>query len=199
MTFAINTEQAKRWWLKPLKVINTLPVDPHNPMAVKSLIRCLREGKRVMIFPEGRVTTTGNLMKMYEGPGLIAAKTGAAIIPPCIEGAQYSFFSYLKGKVRLRLFPKIKLTFSEPRKINVPENFSARKRRQHISEKIYRIMTNTLLNSYDKTSTLFELLKDASKIHGKSKVIIQDINNNDLSYRSLITKTYVMAQLLKRK
>ena len=45
-----------------------------------------------MIFPEGRVTSTGKLMKIYEGPALIADKCDAEILPICLDGVQFSFF-----------------------------------------------------------------------------------------------------------
>jgi acyl-[acyl-carrier-protein]-phospholipid O-acyltransferase/long-chain-fatty-acid--[acyl-carrier-protein] ligase len=32
LTFAINTEIAKRWWVRPcLTIVDTLPLDPTNP------------------------------------------------------------------------------------------------------------------------------------------------------------------------
>lgn len=199
ITFAIDTAMSQKWWLKPfLKVIDTLPIDPHNPLAIKKLIKYVKQGKRIMIFPEGRITVTGSLMKIYEGPGLIATKTNANILPVCIEGAQYSYFSYLRGKVRIRLFPKIKLTFFEPRKIKAPEELIGRKKRQYASEKIYRIMTNMLFSSHDKSKTLFELLIDASKLHGKRKIVLDDTNKTSFTYQNLIRKSFIVGELIKR-
>ena len=47
------------------------------------------------MFPEGRITMTGTLMKIYEGPGLIADKSEATILPVAIDGGQYSRLSYM--------------------------------------------------------------------------------------------------------
>ena len=47
---------------------------------------------------------TGSLMKVYEGPGMIADKSGAQILPVRIDGAQYSPFSRIKAKVRTAAF-----------------------------------------------------------------------------------------------
>ena len=51
------------------------------------------EDRRCVIFPEGRITVTGALMKVYEGPGLLADKANAPIVPIRIDGAQYIYFS----------------------------------------------------------------------------------------------------------
>ena len=72
LTFAINTHIAKAWWVRiGLAFVNFLPVDPGNPLSVKGLIRHLRRDKMAVIFPEGRITVTGSLMKVYQGPGLV--------------------------------------------------------------------------------------------------------------------------------
>ena len=82
LTFAVNTYMAKKWWIKPfLSLVETFPIDPTNPMSTKSLIKAVKENKKLVIFPEGRVTVTGSLMKIYEGPGLIADQADAQILP----------------------------------------------------------------------------------------------------------------------
>ena len=48
VTFAIYTGQAEKVWLKPfLKIIDTISIDPHNPMAVKSLIKCVGKVRKL--------------------------------------------------------------------------------------------------------------------------------------------------------
>ncbi len=74
--FAVNTHMARQWWLKPfLRIVDAFPLDPTNPMAAKSLIHEMRKDRHCVIFPEGRITVTGALMKVYEGPGVSSFPT----------------------------------------------------------------------------------------------------------------------------
>ena len=101
--FAVNSHIAERWYFKTfLTLVKGFPLDPTNPMATKAIIGEIRNDQKCVIFPEGRITVTGSLMKVYEGPGMIADKTRAQILPVRIDGAQYTPFSRLKGKVRTR-------------------------------------------------------------------------------------------------
>ncbi|NOQ77933.1 MAG: acyl-[ACP]--phospholipid O-acyltransferase, partial [Gammaproteobacteria bacterium] len=115
LTFAINTQMAEKWWVRPFgQIVRLFPMDPVNPLSIKSFIKDLEQDKRAVIFPEGRITVTGTLMKIYDGPGLIALKSGAQVLPVRIDGAQRSIFSRLKGIERRQWFPKIKLTILPP-------------------------------------------------------------------------------------
>ena len=90
-------------------------IDPAHPLSLKTLCACVEQGDVVAIFPEGRLSTTGGLMKVYDGAGFIAEKTGAQIVSVHIEGAHLSVFTRLAGKYKRQWFPRITLTISPPR------------------------------------------------------------------------------------
>lgn len=200
VSFAINTFIAQKWWIKPfLRLVDTFRLDPTNPLAAKTLIDRIKQGHNCMIFPEGRITMTGSLMKIYEGPGMIADKSGAMVVPVRIDGAQYTPFSLLKGKVRLRLFPKITLTILPPHQFSLPEEIKGRRRRQLASAELYDLMSDMIYESSRTDTTLFAALYEAAAIHGNGKIIAEDLQRRPISYRQFISRSLVLAGLIKRE
>ena len=197
--FAINTQVADQWWVKLFtRLVDVYPLDPANPMAIKSLIRQIQDtGQNCVIFPEGRITVTGALMKIYEGPGMIADKVGAPVLPVRIDGAQYSFASRLRGKVRLRFLPKIKITVQPPVMLEVDEEVKGRRRRQEIGLQLYDVMSDMIFETCNYKITLFDALVEAAKIHGGSALVVEDVNRKPLSYNDLLVSANVLGHKIR--
>jgi acyl-[acyl-carrier-protein]-phospholipid O-acyltransferase/long-chain-fatty-acid--[acyl-carrier-protein] ligase len=197
--FAVNTYFAKKWWMRPvLRLVDALPVDPANPLAAKSLIDLLKKDNRCMVFPEGRLTITGALMKIYEGPGMIADKSGARLLPVRIDGAQYTKFSRLRGKVRIRWFPKITLTILPAHQFNIPAEIKGRKRRQVASGQLYDVMSEMMFDSTDYHKTLFSALITAKEIHGGRQIIAEDIERKPMNYGAFLLRCFTLGRVLNR-
>lgn len=193
--FAVNTFIASRWWMKPfLALADTYALDPTNPMATKSLINEIKKNKKCVIFPEGRITVTGSLMKIYEGPGMIADKSDAMILPIRLDGAQHSPFSRLKGRVKIHLFPKITLAILPPVKFEVAKEITGRARRAANADKLYDIMTEMLFASSDYRKTLFRSLLEARKIHSTDHQIAVDIERKPITYGQLIMRSFILGK-----
>lgn len=195
-TFAVNTHIARQWWAKLfLALVDHYPIDPTNPLAMKSLISIASSNRHVVIFPEGRLTMTGALMKIYEGPGLIADKAHVPVVPVRIDGAQYTPFSYLRGKLRLRWFPRIRISVLPPVAMAGDENLHGRARRTRISDQLYDLMSAMLFETCDLDRTLYAAMLDAAHLEGMSTPVLEDTERKPLSYRRLIAGS----QLLGRK
>jgi 1-acyl-sn-glycerol-3-phosphate acyltransferase len=69
--------------------INCIPVDRDrgDVAAVRTLLRLLKEGKRVVVFPEGTRSKDGNLQPARAGLGLIIAKSLAPVVPVRVFGS----------------------------------------------------------------------------------------------------------------
>jgi acyl-[acyl-carrier-protein]-phospholipid O-acyltransferase/long-chain-fatty-acid--[acyl-carrier-protein] ligase len=196
-TFAVHTRIARAWWVRPfLGLFDAFPVDPTNPMSAKAMVRAVKEGRTLVIFPEGRITVTGALMKIFDGPGMVADRADAPIIPVRIDGAQYSPLSRLRGKVRLRSFPKIRLTILPPRRFAIEGASSARERRAIAGRRLYDEMSEMIFATSNIDRTLFEALLDARQIHGGKALIVEDIKREPLTYERLITASLALARPL---
>ncbi|PYL63249.1 MAG: 1-acyl-sn-glycerol-3-phosphate acyltransferase [Verrucomicrobia bacterium] len=74
-------------WLLPK--LNVIPVNQEgvDRGAIKALIRLLKAGNGVLVFPEGSRTLDGKLQPAEPGLGLVIAKTLAPVVPMRIFGA----------------------------------------------------------------------------------------------------------------
>lgn len=200
LTFAVNTTTAKKWWIKLfMRLVNTFSLDPTNPMAIKSLIEFVQKDNKCVIFPEGRLTMTGALMKVYEGPGLIADKSNAQLLPIRIEGAQYTPFSRLKGKVHTHWMPTITITIFPPQQIEIDGDAKGRKRRQQVGHKLYDLMSKIIFESSNYHKTLFTSLLDAKSTHGARHLIMEDIEREPVTYHKFILHCYALGRTIAKQ
>jgi acyl-[acyl-carrier-protein]-phospholipid O-acyltransferase/long-chain-fatty-acid--[acyl-carrier-protein] ligase len=195
VTFAINTSIAQQWWVKPaLRVVKVFPMDPLQPLSVKALTHYLREDRKAVIFPEGRITVTGALMKVYDGAALVAERSEAAILPIRIDGAQYTPVSRLHGVVRLRWFPPITLNILPPRDLTHPAGMDQHTRRHRMGLMLTDIMSDMMFETGNHRQTLFAALLDARQIHGGGHTLLEDVKRKPISYNGLIAQTLALGQ-----
>lgn len=202
LTFAVNTHVAKRWWSRiGLAFVEFFTLDPLNPLNIKSLIQLLRKmpRARVVIFPEGRITVTGALMKVYQGPGLVAERARVPVVPVRIEGAQFTPFSRLRGRVRLRWFPKITLTILPPRRIDVGGEVKGRGRRNRAGTVLQDVMTDMMFATSGYRRRLLDVLLEARSLYGGDHRIAEDVNREPVTYNQLLLRAFVLGGVLARQ
>ncbi len=56
--------------------------------AFKRALEVLNDGALLIIFPEGRISLDGRLRPFHRGAALLAARTGAPIVPVAIDGTE---------------------------------------------------------------------------------------------------------------
>jgi acyl-[acyl-carrier-protein]-phospholipid O-acyltransferase / long-chain-fatty-acid--[acyl-carrier-protein] ligase len=198
--FAIDVGIAKRWWVRPfVKLTGALPLDPLKPMAVRTLIDAVKAGNALIIFPEGRITVTGSLMKVYDGAAMIADKSDAEIVPVRIEGLEQTPFSRLsKSQVRRKWFPKVKVTILEPVKLSVDPEIKGRKRRLAAGAALYGIMSDLVFRTTSTDRTVIQAVIQAADTHGRNRVAVEDPVTGALTYKKLLVGAAVLGAKLMR-
>jgi len=191
--FAVNSFVANWIWVKPfLKLVDAFPLDPTNPFSLKGLIRKVEEDRHVVIFPEGRLTETGALMKVYDGPGMIANKADAVILPVRLDGVQHTPFARLKGKVPLKSFPKIVITILEPRTFKIDPALKGRARRAAAGRQLYDLMEDMMFLTGDREQTLYHALLKARYVNGNDAVIAEDVERKPMKFKKLVQGSLVL-------
>ncbi|MDX2080221.1 MAG: lysophospholipid acyltransferase family protein [Terrimicrobiaceae bacterium] len=92
--------------------MNVIPVerDGNDMSALREVIKKIKEGNGVVLFPEGTRSPDGHLQPARPGIGLVIAKTGAPVLPMRIFGA---YDAFPKNATSFR-FTKITVVIGEP-------------------------------------------------------------------------------------
>ncbi len=196
--FAIDHGIAQRWWIRPfLKRMRALPLDPTRPLATRSLINAVKKGETLIIFPEGRLTMTGSLMKVYDGAGLIAEKSGVKVVPIRIDGLEQTMFSRLNRlQVRRKWFPKVTVTIMPPVDLKVDDALKGKARRQAAGAALYQIMSDLIFATTDIDRSVFQAVVDAAGKHGASRLAVEDPVTGGLTYKRLLIGARVLGSKL---
>jgi acyl-[acyl-carrier-protein]-phospholipid O-acyltransferase / long-chain-fatty-acid--[acyl-carrier-protein] ligase len=198
--FAIDSNIAQRWWVKPfLKLTRAMPLDPTKPLATRTLIHVVRGGDPLIIFPEGRITVTGSLMKVYDGAAMIADKSDAMLLPVRIKGLEKTYFTRLaRSQVRRRLVPKVTVTILEPVRLQVDPALRGRKRRMAAGAMLYTVMSDLIYRTTSTSRTIVEAVIEAAADSGRNRVAVEDPVSGVLTYKRLLVGAAVLGRKLMR-
>lgn len=192
--YAVDTGMANTWWVKPfLKLVDAFAIDPAKPLGTRALIQTVKDGRSLVIFPEGRLTVTGGLMKVYDGTAMIADKADAPIIPVRIDGLERSRFGYLSSaQTKKAWFPKTTVTILPKVELKVDQSLRGKARRQAAGLALQDIMTDSAVITAPIAMTLFDALVLAKNTRDTGRPAIEDPLGTTLSYKKLITGAQVL-------
>jgi acyl-[acyl-carrier-protein]-phospholipid O-acyltransferase/long-chain-fatty-acid--[acyl-carrier-protein] ligase len=195
-TFVVHTQIAENpFFAALLRFVPHVAVDATSALAMKAIVKQLESGRPIVIFPEGRITVTGSLMKVYDGAAFAAARTGATVVPVRIEGAGRSYFGRLAGVYPLKLFPKITMTIRPRREIVVPEGGAAKLRRRRAGELMRHILLDMLVATRPQR-TLYEAFLDARATFGADYKLVEDVRMTEESYGTLLRMALALVRLV---
>ena len=161
-------------------------------MALRGLIERVKDGEKIVIFPENLPTVTGALMKIYESPALIAMKAGAKILPIYISGLQSSLFSRMKYKPSYSFFPRCQSISILQRRSRSAKPATVEKTVTWLVISLYQLMTSVCYEDHKFPGSLFDTLIHAVKTQSRGHRF-NDITRKPMTYHQLLTRTFCAA------
>ncbi|MBP6941747.1 MAG: AMP-binding protein [Syntrophorhabdaceae bacterium] len=174
----------------------TVPLDTMNPYSLKGIIERVNKGTPLLVFPEGRMTGTGSLMKIYEGTGFVAYKTGAQILPIHLSNTYSTMFSGKEGG-RRKLFAHVSVTIGKVLGPVALEDMPPKRRKKHAAAIIYKSLCDIAYEAANRPSTLAREFIRSCKENG-SRTLYKDSTGKEVSYRRSLTGALVLGGYLSR-
>src|ERR1041384_3684462 len=198
--FATSSVTAELSWVHRRIMVNrrTFPIDMTSPYAVKHMAEYLQRGGRLVLFPEGRMSCTGSLMKLFDGTGFLIAKTHAKVVTAYIRGAGQLPFS--RNPNRKSWFPRISVHFSnllEPPKLDHVSMTAARSRlTDWLRDQMVKQQFDTEMEF--GPATVPEAIVGTARPR-LNQVILEDVKLQRLTYRRLLIGADLLARQWQRR
>ncbi|MGZ8901435.1 MAG: AMP-binding protein, partial [Limisphaerales bacterium] len=185
--FVTSSITAQMSWLHQAIMVNryTFPIDTASPYAVKRMAEFLQGGGRLVLFPEGRLSRTGTLMKLFDGTGFLIFKTKAKVITCYLRGVKRLVNSPNDDKKLL--LPTVTAHFSEI--LHAPELHDVST--THAREIMTAWLRDRLLGQQFAVEMEFgakDLLTAVSDMARlmPGKVVLEDVRGQGLTYRKIL-------------
>ena len=192
--FVTSSTTAELSWFHKRVMINrrTFPVDMNSPFAVKRMAEYLQKGGRLVLFPEGRLSCTGSLMKLFDGTGFLIFKTRPKVITAYIRGAERLPFSRTPG--RKRWFPRLSVHFSDVLTPPSVDHVSATAARARLTDWLRDQMVRQRFETEMEfgPATVPEAIVETARQRPR-QVILQDFTLQELTYRRLLAGADLLA------
>ena len=195
--FVTSSTTARTSWAHRLVMDNryTFLVENDSPYAVKRMAEFLQKGGRMVLFPEGRLSRTGALMKLFDGTGFLLYKTNARVITAYLRGAQRLPLSPHTGWKKW--FPRVTVHFSDVLTPPKPQHVSTTQARGILTawlrDQMVRQQFETEM-AFGPVNILSAIIGTASQQPGHE--ILEDATRQPLTYRRLLVGADLLAQQL---
>lgn len=115
------------------KTVQTINIKPNSAdmEAIKSVIKRLKGGKSVLLFPEGTRSRTGGLIQPKKGVSLFVRMSNATIIPIGLSGTNILMPVNKEGNMSKESFSKAKI------KINIGKSYKIDKKEENMTKEEY--------------------------------------------------------------
>src|SRR5207248_10292763 len=113
------------------------------------------------------------------------------VLPVRIDGVEFTPLSRLRGRLRRRWFPKVRITVYEPRFLTIPAELRGRARRRRAGLMLYDVMSEMMARR-DDPPDLFGAVLTARAAHGGKHPIVADPMAGPLDYNHLVMASLVL-------
>lgn len=198
--FVTSSSTAQTSWIHRKMMVNgrTFPVDNTSPYAVRDMADYLAKGGRLVLFAEGRITTTGSLMKIFDGTGFLLRSTHAKVITCYLRGATRVRFVRHQGWKRW--FPTVSAHFSDaltaPEFTNVSNTVARQKTTAWLRDRLTEQQFNVEME-HGPQNLLKAIITTAS--HLPRKIALEDATFKELTYRRLLVGADVLAGVWRER
>lgn len=164
------------------------------PSVVRRMTQALERGGLLVMFPEGRVSTTGSGMKFYDTVAAVAARTGAPLVPVTIDGLAHSAYGRMPGDFSRTHFPRVRIVIHPAAQLSEAAATIARMRRRHAADALAAILQKAAVDARVR-ATLYEKFIAVARRYGRAARIVEDVRGVEETYGDLLKATLVLGRL----
>jgi acyl-[acyl-carrier-protein]-phospholipid O-acyltransferase/long-chain-fatty-acid--[acyl-carrier-protein] ligase len=195
------------WWASPItRLYRIYMVNPMRPLAVPVAMRGLRDelgaGNPIVVFPEGRVTRTGGVMKIYHGISALAEQACVPLVPAYISGMEHTPLARVSatGLARKSLFPKVTITLCAPRMLAIDTGLPLSAKRNAASATILDFLTEAKITAQNANGnkSLADHLESSLVANGLARKVLGDTEGCTYTGKSLLAEVNCTAEALRR-
>jgi 1-acyl-sn-glycerol-3-phosphate acyltransferase len=136
MTNDFYRSRVANWFFR---LVGALPVGAgaDGRSSFRRAMALLRMGGTIVLFPEGRLSPDGNLLRPQRGVSILARTTGATVVPVAIRGSRRAWG---KGATRIRR-ADVRIAFGPPMRWTGP---GGRAEEQAFADRVMAAVAETL-------------------------------------------------------
>jgi len=173
---------------------HTIQINSLNPYSLKEAIKQVEQGTPLLVFPEGRISTTGSLMKIYEGTGFIIFKTRARVLPIYLDTYK-TMFSRKQGKKKL--FAPITMTIGKLQNPMELDFLPHKERKKEAVKIIYQTLSELCYVTRNKPATLGQEFIRICR-ENKEKIIFKDATGKEISYNRALLSAFILGDYFSK-
>jgi len=198
--FAIDAGWTEKPVLRRLRrLIPLTPLNPAEPVTMKEVAARIRGGGAAAIFPEGRLTVHGALMRVYPGTAWLIDMVDAPVVPISIDGLEFSIWSRPKTGFPRRLFPKVRVRVGPPRRLGLDPAIKGAERREAAVRALRDLMELHRFEALAQDPSLPAALAATARRFGRRRIVLEDARETRLSLGRLQTGAAALGAQLRAR